>query len=272
MAGDVTCKAIVCSAYGGPEVLKISTKTIPPPSKGEIRVRICAAGINPSDTYVRLGPSGPYAGTKLLPDLPFTPGKDGAGIVESVGSGQPSRFSPGDRIYLYGSISGTYAEYALCKEEQVFALPSNVSMLQGACMGVPGFTAYRGLFQRCQVKPGEVVLIHGASGAVGLAAVQLAVASGCTVVGTAGTFAGCEAVRAAGAHAVVCHRDEGYVEAARAATPRGEGFDVCLEMMASSNLPSDLGLMKRGGRAGRDRGLKVGDGPRQPEGGDAAGA
>mmetsp|Transcript_22252 Transcript_22252/g.61737 ORF Transcript_22252/g.61737 Transcript_22252/m.61737 type:complete len:342 (+) Transcript_22252:207-1232(+) len=248
MARDLTFSAVVCDEFGGPEVMKVQSKTLPAPGPGELRVRIGAAGINPSDTYSRLGPAGPYAGTKLLPEPPFTPGKDGAGVVESVGAG--CRFSVGDRVYLYGSITGTYAEYALCKEAQAFPMPSNVSASQGACMGVPGTTAYRALMQRCQAKSGEAVLVHGASGAVGLAAVQLARAAGCTVIGTAGTPAGMEAVRAAGANGVVCHKEDGYLQKAKSLSPGGAGFNVCLEMMASSNLASDLTVMALCGRVG----------------------
>lgn len=118
-------------------------------------------------------------------------------------------------MYLSGSLTGTCAEYALCDESQAHRLPDNTSMAQGACLGVPAYTAYRGLVQRCRAAKGESVLIHGASGAVGLVAVQLAMAAGCSaVVGTAGTEAGMEAIRAAGAHAV-CHRQEGYLQAAK---------------------------------------------------------
>lgn len=248
MAAELSFRAVVCDDFGGPEVLKVKTKSLPAPAAGQLRVKIGAAGVNPSDTYVRLGPGGPYAGMPILPTPPFTPGKDGAGVVEAVGDN--TRFSVGDRVYLYGSLSGTYAEYALCTDAQAFALPPNISFAQGACLGVPAGTAYRALFQRCGVQAGETVLIHGASGAVGLAAVQLARGAGCTVVGTAGTAEGLDAVKAAGAHAAVNHREEGYLSAAKAATPDGKGFKVCLEMMASSNLANDLGVMARYGRIG----------------------
>lgn len=165
-------------------------------------------------------------------------------------SGCDARFSVGDRVYLYGSITGTYAEYALCKESQAFPLPAGVSWARGACLGVPGFTAYRALFQRCGAKAGEAVLVHGASGAVGLVAVQLAAAAGCFVVGTAGSRAGLDAVAAAGASHAVCHRDDGYVGQLRELSPGGAGFNVCLEMMASANLAADLSVMARGGRIG----------------------
>eukprot|EP00239_Pterosperma_sp_CCMP1384_P000357 CAMPEP_0197849796 /NCGR_PEP_ID=MMETSP1438-20131217/13249_1 /TAXON_ID=1461541 /ORGANISM="Pterosperma sp., Strain CCMP1384" /LENGTH=358 /DNA_ID=CAMNT_0043462635 /DNA_START=280 /DNA_END=1356 /DNA_ORIENTATION=- len=253
----LVAQGVVCTSYGGPEVIKVQQVNIPPPGVDEVRVRIGAAGINPSDTYVVLGPQGPYAGTKLVPPLPFTPGKDAAGVVEAVGAmsatGTPT-LSVGDRVYICGSITGTQAEVALCKINQVYPLPDNITLQQGACIGVPCATAYKALVQRGAAKSGETVLVHGASGAVGLAAVQLAVSMGCKVVGTAGTPEGEEAVRQAGANAVVNHKQEGYLQAAKSIlTPPGAaneeaGFDLCLEMMASANLANDLTVMKRHGR------------------------
>ena len=129
-------------------------------------------GVNPSDTYVRLGPNGPYKGNKkLIPDLPYTPGKDAAGVVEQVGS-SVKNFKKSDRVYVSGSVTGTYSNYAICNESTVFALPSNVSFSQGACVGVPCATAHRAIHCRGNLKKGESVFIHGASGAVGLAAVR----------------------------------------------------------------------------------------------------
>ena len=144
------------------------------PRRSPARVR-CLCGCTPraltrSETYIR---AGMYA---RLPELPYTPGNDGAGVVEQVGA-DVSEFKAGDRIYTAGSISGTYAEFALCKNEQVHPLPANVSFAQGAAIGTPYATAYRGLLQRGDAKPGETVLVHGASGGVGTAAVQLAACS-----------------------------------------------------------------------------------------------
>lgn len=100
MASSVTCRAVLCERFGGPEVLRVASTEVAAPGPGELRVRIGAAGINPSDTYLRLGPDGPYAGTKLLPSLPFTPGKDGAGVVEAIGEG-PSRW---DRLSMTTTV------------------------------------------------------------------------------------------------------------------------------------------------------------------------
>jgi len=216
----------------------------------EILIRVHAAGVNPSDTYVRLGPEGPYAGNKkLIPSLPYTPGKDGAGVVEKVGP-NVTEFCVGDRVYVSGSKTGTYARHAICGESQVFSLPESVSFEQGACVGVPCATAYRAVHTRGGATKGDAVFIHGASGAVGLAAVQLAVDAGCVVVGSAGTTEGEDAVRAAGAHGVVNHRTDGYLDAAVNLLQGfdAEGFDLLLEMAADINLVADLGIMRGGGR------------------------
>ena len=248
----LSTRAIVCDGFGPPSVMQMRDGvTLRGPENGEVLIHMRAAGVNPSDTYVRLGPEGPYAGNaKLIPDLPFTPGKDGAGVVESVGAGVTGA-KVGDRVYVSGSLTGTYAEHCICSANQVYPLPANVSFEEGACVGVPCATAYRALFLRGSATSGENVFVHGASGAVGLAAIQMAVDAGCFVVGSAGTAAGEDAVRASGAHAVVNHRDEHYVHKALDALKNAEsqdGFDLLLEMAADKNLVADMAMMRRGGR------------------------
>eukprot|EP01048_Picozoa_sp_COSAG05_P025670 COSAG05_NODE_6641_length_927_cov_0.879227_1_plen_208_part_10 len=203
------CRAVVVSEYGAPEVMKVTTKEIPAPAAGQVQIRVEAAGVNPSDTYQRLGPAGPWASLPhLLPKLPYTPGKDSAGIVTALGEGVAG-LSIGDRVYTNGSVTGTFAEYAVCTTGQVFPLPDGITFAQGAGVGVPAATAYKAIWQRGALQRGESLLVHGASGAVGLAAVAMAAAAGCTVVGTAGSAAGEAAILAAGAVAAVNHKTEG---------------------------------------------------------------
>jgi NADPH:quinone reductase len=233
-------KAIRVHEFGGPEVMKLEEVPDPKPNAGQIVVRIHAAGVNPVDCYMR---AGTYP---RKPSLPYTPGTDGAGIVESVGQGS-ARFALGNRVYLAGSLSGTYAQQTLCEEWAVFHLPAHISFAQGAAIHVPYATAYRALFMRAQARAGETVLIHGASGGVGIAAVQLARAAGLRVVGTAGTERGMKLVAAEGAHEVLNHKDAGTFEAALALTG-GRGFDVIVEMLANVNLGKDLTILALGGR------------------------
>lgn len=233
-------QAIRVHSFGDPEVMQIEDLADPRAGQGQVVVRVRAAGVNPVDTYIR---AGRYP---ALPALPYTPGIDAAGTVEEIGPGV-KQVAPGDRVYIAGSVSGTYAELALCHEWQVHALPEDISWSQGAGVNVPAATAYRALFMRAAAKPGEVVLIHGASGGVGTAAMQLACAAGMTVIGTAGTPAGMELVAQEGAHLVLDHRDPHHLLQA-AEFAGGRGIDVLLEMLANVNLGRDLAAMARGGR------------------------
>jgi len=233
-------KAIRVNEFGGPEVLRLEEVATPRPAPGEVLVRIHAIGVNPVETYIR---GGTYA---RLPALPYTPGNDGAGVVEQIGD-SVTEFKPGDHVYTAGSLSGTYAEFALCGIEQVHCLPKNVSFAQGAALGVPYGTAYRALFQRAAAKPGETVLVHGATGGVGIACVELAHARGLTVIGSGGTEAGLEVVREHGADVTVNHRQPGYTDEIMRATG-GRGVDVIVEMAAHLNLDHDLALLSKHGR------------------------
>ncbi len=233
-------KAIRVEEFGEPDVMKLVDVPMPEPGAGELLVRVRAVGVNPVETYIR---AGTYA---RKPALPFTPGNDGAGVVEKVGEGV-NEFRAGDRVYLAGSSTGTYAEYALCSAAQVHRLPENTSFPQGAAIGTPYATAFRGLFQRGQAQPNETVLVHGASGGVGTAAVQLAVARGMRVFGTAGTERGCELAREQGAEAVFDHHAADYLARIMEATS-GRGVDVILEMLANVNLGKDLTILAPRGR------------------------
>src|SRR5882762_8683937 len=233
-------KAVRVHEFGGPEVLRLEEVPAPRPGAGQVLVRMHAIGVNPVETYIR---SGTYA---RLPELPYTPGNDGAGVIEQVGS-DVHEFKAGDRVYTAGSISGTYAEFVLCKTEQVHRLPANVSFAQGAAMGTPYATAYRGLFQRADARPGETVLVHGASGGVGTAAVQLARARGLRVFGTAGSDEGRKLAREQGAHEVFDHHAPDHFEHVMKATG-GRGVDVIVELLANVNLGKDLPILAKGGR------------------------
>jgi NADPH2:quinone reductase len=153
----------------------------------------------------------------------------------------------GQRVYVAWSVSGTYAEKVLCNEFQTHPLPAAVSFSQGAAVGVPYGAAYRALFQRAHALPGETVLVHGASGGVGVAALQLARGAGLRVIGTAGSEKGMELVLSQGAHHVLNHREAGYLGRLRELTC-GRGADVILEMLANVNLDEDLSALAVGGR------------------------
>ena len=185
-------KAIRVHEFGGPEVLKLEDVATPKPSSGEVLVRIHAAGVNPYDTYVR---AGTYA---VKPPLPYTPGSDGAGVVELVGEGV-KKVKKGDRVYTARTLTGAYAEYALALEEQVHPLPEKIDFQQGAGIWVPYGTAYHALYHSAEAHASETVLVHGASGGVGIAALQIGRAMGLKIFGTAGTPKGVEIAKREGA-------------------------------------------------------------------------
>jgi NADPH2:quinone reductase len=233
-------RAIWVHEFGGPDVLRLEEVPTPEPGPGEVLVRMRAIGVNPVETYIR---AGTYA---RLPALPYTPGNDGAGLIEQIGP-DVNEFKQGARVYAAGSVSGTYAEFALCRTDQVHRLPAKVSFAQGAAMGTPYATAYRGLFQRADAKPGETVLVHGASGGVGTAAVQLALARGLRVLGTAGSDEGRKLAREQGAQEVFDHGRPDHFDQIMEATG-GRGVDVIVELLANVNLGKDLPILAKGGR------------------------
>jgi NADPH2:quinone reductase len=217
-------KAIRVHQFGGPEVMRLEEIPDLRAGSGQVLVRVRAAGVNPVDTYIRSGAYG-----NMYP-LPYTPGIDAAGIIEATG----------ERVYLSGSVTGTYAELAVCERSQVHPLPDSLSFSQGAAINVPYATAYRALFQKAMAKPGETVLVHGASGGVGVAAIQLAAAAGCNVIGTAGSERGLALVREQGAHQVLDHRKPDYLNGVEA--------NVILEMLANVNLGKDFTALAKFGR------------------------
>lgn len=228
-------KKIQVSSFGGPEVLEVVHLEALTPGQGEVLIEIKAIGVNPVETYIR---SGVFP---LKPALPYTPGTDGAGIVKAVGKGVKA-FHVGDRVYTTGSVTGTYASECLCREGDVYPLSSKLTFEQGAAIGIPYATAFQALFHKARVRPGNTILIHGATGGVGIAAVQLANAAGLAVIASAGTEQGQHLVRENGAHQVVDHHDETRFEAIHKITQE-HGVDYILEMLSDRNLAQDLEIL-----------------------------
>ena len=233
-------KAIRIHEFGPPEVMKLEEVPDPQPGPHEVLVKICAVGVNPVETYIR---SGAYS---RLPSLPYTPGNDASGIVEAIGKGVEG-FGAGDRIFLTGTVSGAYVEKALCLDHQVHPLPKGISFSQGAAVNTPYSAAYHALFHRARAIPGEWVMVHGATGGVGIAAVQMAKAAGMRVIGTGGTERGRRLLTEQGIQHVLDHRAPDYLETALKLT-RGRGVDVIVEVLANVNLGKDLTILAHGGR------------------------
>jgi len=233
-------KAIRVHEYGEPEVMRLEEVRDPILGEGEVLVKVHAIGVNPVDTYFR---SGNYP---VKQAMPFTPGSDGAGTIEAAGQGVKT-LKPGDRVYTSGSISGTYAEKVLCFEDQVHPLPEKSSFAEGAALSVPYSAAYRALFQKARAVPADTVLVHGASGGVGIAAAQFAHAAGMTVIGTSGTEQGRLLAKQQGVHHVLDHHDPAHFEDVLTLT-EGRGVDVIIELLSNVNLGKDLGILAVGGR------------------------
>jgi NADPH2:quinone reductase len=232
-------KAVRVHQFGEPDVLRLEDVPDPTPGPGQVVVRARAVGVNPVETYIRAGRYGPRA-------FPFTPGSDCAGEIEAVGDGVTA-WRAGDRVYSVASLIGAYAEKSLCDAGKIFRLPTALTFAQGAALGVPATTAYRALFDRARVRPGETILIHGATGGVGLFCVQLARAHGCTVIGTGGSAHGRDLVTREGAHHVLDHSAPTYLDELMTLT-NGRGVDAIFEMLANVNLDKDLTVLAKFGR------------------------
>ncbi|HQA30474.1 MAG TPA: NADPH:quinone reductase [Propioniciclava tarda] len=232
-------KAVQASAFGDSSVLSLVELPSSEPGPGEIRVRVHAAGVNPVEVYIR---NGGYAAYE--PGMPYVPGFDAAGVVDAVGAGVDC--AVGDRVFVASRDTGTYAELVVADASSVWPLPAGVSFAQGASLGIPGLAAHRALFERGGLKAGEQVLVHGASGAVGYLAVQLARAAGASVIGTAGSDEGLAAVRDLGVP-VVDHRAPDQYDQIKALTG-GHGVDLIVEMLANENLVDDFTCLATFGR------------------------
>jgi NADPH2:quinone reductase len=232
-------KAIKVYKFGDPEVMRLEETQELEVDSEEALIQIMAVGVNPVDTYFRAGWYGPKK-------FPFTPGFDAAGIVLRAGQNIDS-VTEGQRVFLSGSVTGTYAQQTLCRPSHIHLLPESISFEQGAAIGVPYYTAYRALFQRGCAKKSETVLIHGASGGVGIAAVQFAKASGLKVIATAGSQAGLDLMAQLGADLTLDHSDSAHLEKAIEFSD-GRGVDIVLEMLANVNLGKDLPVLAKHGR------------------------
>lgn len=236
-------KGIQVSAFGESDVLTLLDIADPVMGEKDICIRLKAAGVNPVETYIRSGNYG------ALPNLPYTPGSDGAGIIERVGA-KVEGFQIGERVFVStigGRGTGTYAQKIVCEADSVYHLPDELSFEEGAALGTSAFTAVQALYQKAKILPGEYVLIHGASGGVGSLALQLAKLSGSIVIATAGSQKGLKLLSTLGADVVLNHHQVDYLRALPTLT-KGHGVDVVIEMLANVNLQRDLEIMAKHGR------------------------
>jgi NADPH2:quinone reductase len=223
------------------EVLVVGEMPDPRPGAGEVRIRIAASGINPGDIKKRQDAFG-YG----MPYPRVIPHSDGAGQVDQVGDGVSPEWV-GRRVWCYGAQSyrpfGTAAEFTVVPQDHIAPLPDKVSPEEGACLGIPGITAHRGVHVAGEVA-GRTILVQGAAGAVGMCAVQLARCAGARVIGTVRSPAEEPAAREAGAHEVVLN-NQTLTERVKALAPGG--VDHVVEVAFGANIDADIELLKMGG-------------------------
>jgi NADPH2:quinone reductase len=232
-------QAIVCQSFGGPEVLALQELADPPaPGPGEVQVRLAARGVQYVDV---LQLAGKY---QVRPEPPFIPGSEAAGEVVAVGPGV-IRFRPGDRV-MSRHRTGAWATLANAKDDACDPVPSGLSIEQAAVLRSGHGTAYHAVLQRGRLKAGEWVLVHGAAGGIGIAAIQLARLFGARVIATASSEAKRAACLEEGAeHALDYHG--GFVERVKALTG-GRGVDIVYDPIGAAVTDESLRCLAYGGR------------------------
>lgn len=222
-------KAVQIFQYGGPDVLKIQNIPVEKPGRGQALIRIEAAGINFIDIYQRRGAYPVH--------LPYTPGLEGAGIVEAVGEGV-TNVKPGDRV-AYVHEAGSYAEQNLVKAENLIPLPSDLSFEQGAAFPLQGMTAHYLIHEFRKIKPQDVVLIHAAAGGMGLLLVQWAKHLGAKVLGTVSTEEKAKIAKAAGADEVIIYTKQDFASEVKRLT-NGHGADFIIDGVGKATFAGNL--------------------------------
>lgn len=226
-------KAIQVTKTGDTSVLHFTDLPVPTPGPGEALVRLKAAGINYIDIYIRTG--------RYERPLPHTPGLEGAGIVEAIGSGV-TEVKVGDRVAYTGQI-GSYAEYNVVKANQLIPLPDDMSYEEGAAFPLQGMTAQYLLHEFYQIKPGDTLLIHAAAGGVGQLLVQWAKKLGAHVIGTVSTAEKAEIVKRAGADHVILYTQQDFVVECNKIT-NNKGVDYIIDGVGKTTFLKDLDAVK----------------------------
>jgi NADPH:quinone reductase len=231
-------KAVVCRELGPPERLQLEDFALVPLKPGEVRVAIRAAGINFPDILMA---AGEY---QLKPPLPFTPGSEAAGDVVEVN--EASCVAVGDKVIVKMRF-GAYCDETVAAPSQLVPLPSTFDYAEGATFLAAHGTAYHALIDRAQIKPGEVLLVHGAGGGVGLAAVEIGKLLGATVIAAASSEEKLEIAKARGADHVVLYAREPFRDAVKRLTD-GRGADVVFDPVGGEVFESSMRCINWGAR------------------------
>jgi NADPH:quinone reductase len=230
---------------GGPEAMVLAERPIPEPRKGEVLIRVAAAGVNRADVLQRSGHYPPPAGA------PDHPGLEVSGIVEALGAdpdggGGIGEFKPGDRVcaLLQG---GGYAEYCTVPAGQVLSLPDGIDLIRGAALAESYFTVWSNVFMFGRLQPGEIFLVHGGSSGIGVTAIQLARSFGAEVYATAGSDEKCRVCESLGAKRAINYKAQDFVAEIRAATG-GRGVNLILDMIAGDYTARNIDALAEAGR------------------------
>ena len=226
-------KLIQVTKHGGPEELKLVDAPVPTPAAGQALVRIAATGVNFIDVYFRTG--------LYKADLPFTPGSEAAGVVESIGEGVDT-VKPGDRV-AYAMVRGSYAEYALVPAAQLVKLPDSLDFPTAAAAMLQGMTAHYLTHSTFPLKKGDVALVHAAAGGAGGLTVQMAKMRGATVIGTAGSDEKAAIAKQAGADEVIVYTRQDFVAEVKRIT-NGRGVDVVYDSVGASTFLKGLDAIR----------------------------
>jgi NADPH2:quinone reductase len=235
-------RVVEISGFGGPDVLRSATREIPVAGRGDVLIRVAAAGVNRPDIFQRLGKYPPPAGASDLPGLEV------AGTVEAVGppGDEPIRWVPGDQVLALVS-GGGYAEFVAVPASQCLPVPAGLTLVEAAAIPETFFTVWANLVDRGRLASGEFLLVHGGSSGIGTTAIQMARALGARVIVTAGSAAKCAACEGLGAERAINYRTEDFVAVARDHTG-GRGADVILDMVGGDYLPRNVELLAVEGR------------------------
>jgi NADPH2:quinone reductase len=232
-------KAIQCIEWGGPERLQLADLPLPEPAAGEVRIGVAAAGVNFPDALIV------QKKYQVQPALPFVPGTEVAGTVDAVGEGV-TRLKPGDRVVAFVGIGG-FAEYVCASQAQVAPLPPNVDLAVAAGFTLTYATAQHALVERGRLGRGETLLVLGAGGGVGLAAVELGKLAGARVIAAASSADKLDAARRLGADALIDYSSTDLREAVKSTTD-GRGVDVVYDPVGGAYTAAALRSLAWRGR------------------------
>jgi NADPH2:quinone reductase len=226
-------KLIQVAQIGGPEQLVLADAPVPSPGPGQALVKVAATGVNFIDVYFRMG--------LYKADLPFTPGSEAAGVVESIGEGVDS-LKPGDRV-AYAMVRGSYAEYAVVPAAQLVKIPEGLDFTAAAAAMLQGMTAHYLTHSTFPLKKGDIALVHAAAGGAGGLIVQMAKMLGATVIGTAGSDEKAAIAKQAGADEVIVYTKQDFAPEARRITD-GRGVDVIYDSVGASTFLKGLDALR----------------------------